>query len=184
MLSLIWPLVTLSIALLVALLVVIWMLLAQQRRAAQAQTTALQQTLSATTMTLVQQTEETRKSLTEASAKTLGAVTAIAEKVVSGTSSIATQQTATTDRLIALLAAKEPMAYSQLRQTDVALSLDTGTDPYPAADDAEWHRVETEQEKADREAANQLEAEGRAWLEKQGVNVDALGFPSADQPNQ
>lgn len=181
MLSLIWLLASLSAVLLLALLFLIWLLVTQARKASQAQTTALQQALSATSMTLVSQAEETRKALTESTAKALGTVTALADKVVSGTSSIATQQTATTDRLVTLLASKEPMAYSQLRQTDVALSPDQGTGPYPAADDAEWHRVDTEQEKADREEAARLEAEAVEWLQNRGVNVDATGFPAVDQ---
>ncbi len=184
MLSLIWPLVTLSALLLLALLFLIWLLVSQMRRTSQTQQTMLQQTLSATSMTLVEQAKQSREALTEQTAKTLGAVVALSEKSIRGISSIAEQQAKTTDALVPLLAAKDPIAYSQIRQTDVVLSQDGGTDPYPAADDAEWHRVASEAEKAKREQATQLEQEGREWLAQNGVNVDALGFPSADQAGQ
>lgn len=183
MLSLIWPLVTLLVVLTIALLVLTWMLVAQARRSAQTQLTMLQQTLSATSMTLVSQAEESRKALVESHAKTLGTVTALAQQTMRGASSVAEQLTKTTDSLIPLLAAKEPMAYSQIRQTDVALSPENLTGPYPAVDDAAW-QVVTEEERAARERDAQLTTEGQNWLAEQGVNVDALGFPGTEQPGQ
>lgn len=180
MLSLIWPLVILLGVLLLAVLFLVWLLVSHSRRSSQAQLTMLQQTLSATTMTLVAQAKETREALTEAHAKSLGATTALAEKAIRGTSSVAEQLTKTNDTLIPLLAAKEPMAYSQIRQTDVALSPDATSGPYPAVDDAAWEKLSAEQI-AERQQASQLETEGREFLRNAGVDVDALGFPSVDQ---
>jgi hypothetical protein len=180
MLSLLWPLVILLAILTLALLFLVTLLVTQARRSSQTQLTMLQQALSATSMTLVTQSEETRKALTEAHAKSLGATTALAEQAVRGTSSIAEQLTKTTDSLIPLLASKDPMAYSQIRQTDVALSPDATTGPYPAVDDASWEKLTAEQV-AERQEASRLEAEGRKFLKDAGVDVDALGFPSVDQ---
>lgn len=180
MLSLIWPLVTLSVALLLALLFLTWLLVSQGRRSSQAQLTMLQQTLSATTMTLVAHAEETRKALTETHAKSLGATTALAQQAVRGTSSVAEQLTKTTDALIPLLAAKDPIAYSQIRQTDVALSPEQAASPYPAVDDAEWQRLSKEQ--AEQLAKDLgLSDEQQQYLADQGVSRDALGFPDLDQ---
>lgn len=180
MLSPLLPLVILLVILTLALLTVVWLLVSQTRRSAEKQLTMLQQAFSSTTMTLVAMAKETREALTEHSAKTLGATTALAEKAIRGASSIAEQQAKTTDALIPLLASKDPIAYSQLRQTDVALSPDASANPYPAVDDAEWQRL-TEEQVAGREQDAQAAAEGRAWLSEHGVNVDAIGFPAADQ---
>lgn len=180
MLSLLWPLVILLAILTSALLVLIWLLVTQARKSGATQLTMLQQALSSTTMTLVAQAKETREALTEHSAKTLGATTALAEKAIRGSSSVAEQMAKTTDALIPLLAAKEPMAYSQIRQTDVALSPDNTTGPYPAADDAEWARLTAEQI-AERQEAIRVEEEGRAFLAEHGVSLDATGFPAVDQ---
>lgn len=181
MLSPILPLVILLVVLTIALLVLVFLLVTQARKSAQTQLTLLQQSLSATTMTLVAQSKETLAALTESHAKALGANTALAEKAIRGTSSVAEQLTKTTDSLIPLLAAKDPMAYSQIRQTDVALSPDATTGPYPAVDDAAWEQYNAEQV-AERQEANRLEDEGRKFLKDAGVDVDALGFPTVDQP--
>lgn len=180
MLSLIWPLVTLLVVLTLAMLVLTALLVAQARRSAQTQLTMLQQSLSATSMTLVAQAEEMRKALTESHAKSLGATTALAQQAVRGTSSVAEHLTKTTDALIPLLAAKDPIAYSQIRQTDVALSPDQVASPYPAVDDAEWQRLNNEQA-AQLAKDLGLTEEQQQYLADQGVNRDALGFPDLDQ---
>lgn len=182
--SLTWLLATLVVALLTSLLLLTWLLVNASRKATQSQATAQQQSLSALSMTLVQVTEESRKALTEHSAKTLGAMTAMLEQTMRGASSAAERQQALIESLIPLLASKEPMAYSQIRQTDVALSPERGTDPYPATDDAAWTVVQSQVEVDARREAITLEQEGREFLEKNGLNVDAYGFPTADQPGQ
>lgn len=83
------------------------------------------------------QTQVLLQEMTATVSKTLGAMVASQEKATSGMLSVHQSQTKQISDLVTLLATKDPMAYSQVRQTQVALGGDDGEPtPYPAVDDA------------------------------------------------
>lgn len=121
-----------AISLGATLLVVRWTLIRSSMQASEASKDHAA-TISVISGMLATTLEET----TQAQAKTLGSLVATTKESTSGISSVAASLLSQISDLVTLLATKEPMAYSQVRQTQAALGgVEDDGKPYPAVDDA------------------------------------------------
>jgi hypothetical protein len=150
----------LTLASLVALLVTVrWTL-----RQATSRLSESSKDLAATTSAISGILMTTLDTVTESQTKMFQAMNSLVRETMSGASSAESSRTKQMDALIALLASKDPMAYSQVRQTNAAIpDADDPSKPYDAVDDA-----------AEAEARAKFLAdveEQRTYLAQQGINI-------------
>lgn len=153
----------LSLVLISACLVLVRWTLTESRRSvlrSQEATVATTSAISAVTQVALEQ-------MTEMQGKMQGALVAQTKDSTSSLLTLNQTSQRQNEALVALVAAKEPMAYSQLRQTDVAIGATSTDEPYAAIDDAAYAKAA--------EAAIAEEAGLRDILAQSGIKVTEYG---------